>query len=72
MKREDLKSLVSTAGGGFPRWRHDGREIFYVTPPPDNTLMAAEVNGQGANFEVGTVRPLFKMPPRVGGAYMYG
>ena len=33
--------------------------------------MAAEVNGQGANFEVGTVRPLFKMSPAGAGIYKY-
>jgi len=52
------KRQVSTAGGGQPRWRRDGTEIFYF--PPDNTLMAAAVNGRGASFEVGVVKPLFE------------
>jgi hypothetical protein len=38
------KWQVSTTGGNWPRWRHDGKEIFYLAP--DNTLMAAEVNLQ--------------------------
>jgi hypothetical protein len=25
------KREISTAGGLFPRWPHDGKEIFYVT-----------------------------------------
>ena len=58
----DKKWLVSTAGANFPRWRADGKEIFYVAP--DNKLMAAAVNDQGASFEVGEVRPLFEIPPK--------
>ena len=30
---------------------------------PDNRLMAAEVNGQGADFEVGAAHPLFEIEP---------
>jgi eukaryotic-like serine/threonine-protein kinase len=61
------KWQVSTAGGQFPRWRHDGKEIFYVAA--DNKLMAGEVNGQGAGFDVGTLRPLFELQPA--GGYPY-
>ncbi len=53
------KRLISTAGGAFPRWSRDGREIFYVSA---STLMAATVNGEGAAFEVGAVRSLFNLP----------
>ncbi len=51
------KRQISTAGGSFPRWRHDGTEIFYLAP--DNKLMVATVNGKGSSFEVGAVKPLF-------------
>jgi Tol biopolymer transport system component len=51
---------VSTAGGEFPLWRRDGKELFYIAP--DNTLMAAPVNGTGAAFEIGDVKPLFRLP----------
>lgn len=51
------KWQVSVAGGGQPRWRRDGKELFYLAP--DNKLMAAAVSGQGSAFEVGAVRPLF-------------
>jgi serine/threonine protein kinase len=50
------KWLVSQAGGRLPKWRRDGREIFYVSPAPNSTLMAADVNGQGNAFEVGAVK----------------
>jgi Tol biopolymer transport system component len=51
------KWQVSTAGGGSPRWRRDGKEIFYVAL--DGTLMAAAVSSRGAAFEVGNVSRLF-------------
>ena len=54
---------ISTAGGTGPRWSHDGAEIFYLAP--DNKLMAATVNGWGASFEAGAVKPLFEI--RAGG-----
>jgi Tol biopolymer transport system component len=63
------KWLVSTAGGSFVRWRRDGRELFYQAP--DNRLMAADVNGQGSEFQVGTVRPLFQLQPPAGGIDTY-
>ncbi len=53
---------VSTAGGLWPRWRRDGKEIVFLAP--DNTLTAATVNGEGATFEVGAVRTLFAVRPR--------
>jgi Tol biopolymer transport system component len=52
------KRQVSVAGGGTPRWRRDGKELFYLAP--DRQLMAAEVNGKGGAFEIGAVRPLFR------------
>jgi eukaryotic-like serine/threonine-protein kinase len=56
------KWLVSTAGGGWPRWRRDGREIFYVAR--DGNLMAVSVNAAGSSFVVGAGRPLFKVRMR--------
>jgi len=57
--QRNSKTLLSTEGGNYSRWRRDGREMFYVGT--DATLMAAEVTAVGASFRVGTVRPLFKM-----------
>ncbi len=47
---------VSVAGGTQPRWRGDGRELFYVAP--DRRLMAVEVT-LGPRLEVGSPRALF-------------
>ena len=62
------KWQISTAGGGFPRWRRDGAEIFYLAA--DRRLMAASVNGKGSSFEVGAVTPLFETNTPSGG-YQY-
>jgi dipeptidyl aminopeptidase/acylaminoacyl peptidase len=50
------KVIVSKGGGTLPRWRRDGRELYYVAP--DDKLMAVPVE-PGANFSVGTPVPLF-------------
>jgi len=53
---------VSTASGLEPRWRGDGRELFYVA---GTTLMAVDVKTDGPSFDAGVPRPLFEMslPP---------
>ncbi len=61
------KWQVSTAGGSYPRWRRDGKELFYVAP--GNKLMSVEVK-TGAMFEAGVPRLLFASPmKRVGRPY---
>ena len=52
------KRQISTTGGSAPRWRRDGKEIFYLDL--NNTMMAAAVNGQGAAFDVTSVKALFE------------
>jgi len=61
------KWQVSTGGGFSPRWRRDGREIFYVAA--DGKLMSVETGG-GPTFEFGTATPLFQTMFREG-AYGY-
>ena len=63
------KWQISTAGGDDPRWRRDGRELFYFA---GNTIMAAEVNVTGPSFRVGTVRPLFDVRRRTAGYLAFG
>src|SRR5262249_21387435 len=36
------KWQISTAGGREPVWSRDGKEIFYVTPDPNNKIMAVD------------------------------
>ena len=62
------KKQISAAGGILPRWRPDGKEIFYAAS--DRRLMAAEVSVKGGEMEVGAVRPLFG-GIRTGEGYSY-
>jgi hypothetical protein len=54
------KWKISISGGEFPRWRHDGKELFYLSP--ERKLIAAAVKaGSGAErvFEVSAPETLF-------------
>ncbi len=55
------KWQVSRGGGSEPRWRGDGKEIFYIAP--SGTLMAVPVNG-GTTFVTGQPAPLFQIHGR--------
>ena len=52
------KWQISTAGGVAPRWRADGKELYFLAP--DATMMAAPISAAGASFEAGTPVPLFR------------
>jgi Tol biopolymer transport system component len=50
------KWQISTDGGGQPRWRHDGKELFYVDPL--GKMMSVETK-PGATSGPGPPKPLF-------------
>jgi len=50
------RKRISTNGGVQPKWKRDGRELYYLLP--DGTLMAVEMT-VSATIEPGTPRPLF-------------
>jgi eukaryotic-like serine/threonine-protein kinase len=50
--------MVSTSGGHSPRWRGDGKELFYIAA--DGTVMAVAVSDNPVR--VGAARPLFPSP----------
>ena len=54
-------------GGGAPRWRKDGREIFYATAPVGGTISAVTITPKGNLLEPGTPGALF---PRRGGGFV--
>jgi Tol biopolymer transport system component len=54
------KLQISTAGGSQPRWRRDGKELFYLAA--DGKLMAVPVK-LAPSFEAGTPQPLFEGIP---------
>jgi Tol biopolymer transport system component len=47
---------ISTSGGDFPRWKSDGRELFYLTP---DALMSAALSVKDEQVEVGQITKLF-------------
>jgi len=61
---------VSVTGGIFPRWRRDGRELFYVNA--DDQLMAVDIRVTAESVEVGLERLLFDLPiASASGGYPY-
>ena len=56
-----LRQISTNGIGGPPRWRADGKELFYLSS--DGNIMAVEVNGTGAAFQAGTPKALFKTSP---------
>jgi Tol biopolymer transport system component len=75
----DRKTQISTAGGRQPRWRRDGKEIFFLAASATSgpvtgasyqaKMMAATVTADDTRFEVGTVKSLFDV--RVGPLGVY-
>ncbi len=53
------KWQVSTGGGWQPRWRRDGKELFYTDGA---TIMAVAVKPDAPSFEAAAPRPLFDVP----------
>jgi len=54
------KWQVSAAGGRYPRWRGDGKELFFLAKN-DTTLMAADVDLSGSTPRTGTPKELFDL-----------
>jgi len=55
-RRRGEKVRVSANGGGQPRWRGDGRELFYLSL--EGHLMAVDVREGAAGLEVGMPKVL--------------
>jgi len=53
------KSQVSAAGGHEPRWRPDGKELFYVSPDGRLMAVAIAVAADQQTLETGTPVSLF-------------
>jgi Tol biopolymer transport system component len=49
---------ISSRGGGFPRWRRDGAELFYVTP--SGSLMSVTVGATENRTDFAPPRTLFQ------------
>lgn len=64
------KWKISTSGGSQPRWRQDGKELFYIAP--DSTLMSVDIH-TSSTFEAGVPKALFKtgITSAIGTRYHY-
>jgi len=51
------KYQISSSGGSHPRWRRDGKELFYIAP--DGKLMSVEVKA-APKFEATVPKALFQ------------
>ena len=49
---------ISASGGRCPRWRGDGKELFFIAA--DNTLMSVSINHQASKFNASVPAPLFR------------
>ncbi len=61
---------VSTAGGKAPRWRADGKELYYIAP--DSRLMAASIAASGTVLQPGLPTALFQPRIALGGTEVVG
>jgi serine/threonine protein kinase/Tol biopolymer transport system component len=63
------KWQVSSAGGSYPRWRADGRELFYLTA--DGRVMAVPVDTTAGAFRAKASRMLFQASVALQPGYQY-
>jgi len=52
---------ISTEGGRWPRWRRDGKELYFVTDR--NELAVVSIAGKGDGIEFSRPLPLFTFKP---------
>jgi eukaryotic-like serine/threonine-protein kinase len=57
-QRTGARVPISTGGGSSPRWRRDGKELYYISG--DDTLIAVEVTLGESSMDVGKARPRFR------------
>ena len=62
--------LISAAGGVYPRWSRDGKELYYIAP--DRSLIAVPIEVRGTDLVVGNPRPLFQTRIIGGGRNVVG
>jgi eukaryotic-like serine/threonine-protein kinase len=60
-QRAGVPRQISANGGTMPRWRRDGRELYYWAL--DGKIMAVDVDGAGSVFQASTPRVLFQVQP---------
>lgn len=63
------KSQLSSDNGTLPRWRKDGKEIFYLNG--DRMMMSVAVSGSGNRFEASAPTPLFRVDTQFSNGSVY-
>jgi Tol biopolymer transport system component len=63
------KRQISISGGQRPRWRQDGRELYYLKP--NSTFVAVPIVSSGSKLEVRAEEPLFRVNPNSVNAFTY-
>jgi hypothetical protein len=58
---------VNTFSSQSPRWRKDGRELFFLGG--DGTVYVVAVTPRASSLDFGPARPLFKLPRIAGGSF---
>ena len=58
------RKRISIGGGTAPRWRGDGRELFYTTP--DNRVIMSVAIEPGPPLKAGLPARLFSVSPSIG------
>ena len=53
------KWQLSTNGGSFPRWRADGRELYFLNNSSLGKLMATDIRVTGSSLQPAVPRALF-------------
>jgi Tol biopolymer transport system component len=53
------KFQVSSGGGGYVRWRADGKGLYFVSA--DNKMMMADVEETGGTLQIGATHTLFQL-----------
>jgi Tol biopolymer transport system component len=66
-RREGDRVRISVKGGGQPKWRADGRELFLTTPT--NRLLAVQVRAAGERLDVSLPADLFEIRGLQGSGY---
>jgi len=56
--RPGARMPISTDGGVSPRWRDDGKKLFYIRG--DNTLIGVDLRAGDSSIDVGAARPVFQ------------
>ncbi len=56
------KWQVSSTGGAYPRWRGDGRELYFIDG--SNKIAVAQIGYEGQQVKVGAIQELFAVRPR--------